>query len=38
MSSLHATLWQVAATPEEALRLAVETPPLQEPIRKFAAL
>ena len=37
MSSLHATLWQVAATPEEALRLAVETPPLQEPIRKFAA-
>ena len=23
---------------EEALRLAVETPPLQEPIRKFAAL
>ena len=38
MSRLHATLWQVAATPEEALRLAVETPPLQEPIRKFAAL
>ena len=38
MSSLHATLWQVAATPEEALRLAVETPPLREPIRKFAAL
>lgn len=38
MSSLHATLWQVAATPEEALRFAVETPPLREPIRKFAAL
>ena len=38
MSSLHATLWQVAATPEEALSLAVETPPLREPIRKFAAL
>lgn len=38
MRTVHASIWQVADTPDEALRLAEETPPWDKEIRKFAAL
>lgn len=38
MRAVHASIWQVADTPDEALRLAEETPPWDKEIRKFAAL
>ncbi|MDE7378897.1 MAG: TIGR00730 family Rossman fold protein [Paraprevotella sp.] len=34
----HAGIWQVAQTPEEALRLLFETPLWDENVRKFAAI
>lgn len=34
----HADIWKVAATPEEALRLAVTTPDWDVSIRRFAAI
>ena len=38
MGKIHGTIWSVAATPEEALRLAQETPLFDCTIRKYAAL
>ena len=38
MRDVHASIWQVAATPAEALRLALTTPAWDRSIRKFAAL
>ena len=38
MRDVHALIWQVAATPAEALRLALTTPAWDRSIRKFAAL
>ncbi|MBP3472711.1 MAG: TIGR00730 family Rossman fold protein [Paraprevotella sp.] len=34
----HGAIWQVARTPEEALRLLYETPLWDERVRKFAAI
>lgn len=38
MRSLHADIWRVAATPAEALELALTTPLWNKSVRKFAAL
>lgn len=38
MRSLHADIWRVAATPAEALELALTTPLWDKSVRKFAAL
>lgn len=38
MRSLHADIWRVAATPAEALKLALTTPLWDKSVRKFAAL
>lgn len=38
MRDVHASIWQVAATPADALRLALTTPAWDRSIRKFAAL
>lgn len=38
MGKVHGTIWSVATTPEEALRLAQETPLFDCTIRKYAAL
>lgn len=38
MRSLHADIWRVAATPAEALELALTTPFWDKSVRKFAAL
>ena len=38
MGKIHGTIWTVASTPEEALRLAKETPLFDCTIRKYAAL
>ena len=38
MRPVHADIWQVAPTPEEALRLALETPLWDTSIRKFAKI
>lgn len=38
MRPLHRNLWQVAATPREALRLATTLPPWDASLTKFAAL
>ena len=38
MRSQHAAIWQVAATPAEALQLAQTTPLWDKSVRKFAAM
>ena len=38
MRESHKAIWQVAATPEQALRLAETTPLWDASVRKFAAL
>lgn len=38
MRSIHADIWRVAATPEEAVRLLLDTPNWDKSIRKFAAI
>lgn len=38
MRSLHADIWRVAATPAEALELALTTPLWDKSVRKYAAL
>ena len=38
MRPMHSQIWQVATTPEEAVRLCEETPLWDSNIRKFAAL
>lgn len=38
MRSQHAAIWQVAATPAEALQLAQTTPLWNKSVRKFAAM
>lgn len=38
MGKIHGAIWAVASTPEEALRLAKETPLFDCTIRKYAAL
>lgn len=38
MRSLHADIWRVAATPAEALKLALTTPLWDKSVRKYAAL
>ena len=34
----HTAIWRVAQTPEEAIRLALETPLWDTSIRRFAAI
>ena len=38
MRRIHTDIWQVAATPEEAVRLCEETPLWDANVRRFAAL
>ena len=38
MRPVHADIWQVAPTPEEALRMALETPLWDTSIRRFAKI
>ena len=38
MRSIHADIWKVAATPEEAVELLLTTPAWDKTIRKFAAI
>lgn len=38
MRPVHADIWQVAPTPEEAIRLALETPLWDTSIRRFAKI
>ena len=38
MRPVHADIWQVAPTPEEALRMAIETPLWDTSIRRFAKI
>lgn len=38
MRSIHADIWKVAATPEEAVELLLTTPEWNKNIRKFAAI
>lgn len=38
MHAIYTTLWKVALTPEEAVRMAVETPVWTESVDKYAAL
>lgn len=38
MGKIHGALWQVATTPAEALQIAVNTPPGDCKVRKYAAL
>ena len=38
MRRIHTDIWQVAATPEEAVRLCEETPLWDTNVRRFAAL
>ena len=38
MRSIHADIWKVAATPEEAIELLLTTPGWDKSIRKFAAI
>ena len=38
MRTVHADIWQVAATPEEAIELLLNTPNWDKNVRKFAAI
>lgn len=38
MRSIHADIWQVASTPDEAIDLLLSTPAWDKSIRKFAAI
>ena len=38
MRSVHAEIWRVANTPEEAVNLVLNTPKWDTSIRKFAAI
>lgn len=38
MRDVHARLWTLAQTPEEALRLALETPDWDENVRRYAKI
>lgn len=38
MRSVHGNIWQVATTPEEAVRLCEETPEWDMSVRRFAAM
>ena len=38
MRRKHTAIWSVAATPEEAIQLALTTPLWDASVRKFAAL
>ena len=38
MRTQHSAIWQVAQTPEEALKLVLETPLWDTSIRRFAAI
>lgn len=38
MRDIHANIWQVATTPEEAMELLLNTPKWDKSVRKFAAI
>ena len=38
MRSIHADIWRVATTPEEAIELLLATPTWDKSVRKFAAI